>query len=129
MQLMAKDWDREKENGKILVAVNKKIIILHLQITTVWNLVPVIWNFRFGVLAQLARVLDWQSRGHRFDSDILHTKAKSARVSRWRREGHRFDSDILHGSIYYFIFRMHYCESYCNGAFCFAFNWPFLYLL
>ena len=27
-----------------------------------------------GALAQLARVLDWQSRGHRFDSDMLHTK-------------------------------------------------------
>ena len=26
----------------------------------------------FGVLAQLARVFDWQSKGHRFDSDILH---------------------------------------------------------
>jgi hypothetical protein len=25
-----------------------------------------------GALAQLARVLDWQSRGHRFDSDMLH---------------------------------------------------------
>ena len=26
-----------------------------------------------GGLAQLARAFDWQSRGHRFDSDILHT--------------------------------------------------------
>lgn len=26
----------------------------------------------FGGLAQLARAFDWQSRGHRFDSDILH---------------------------------------------------------
>ena len=26
----------------------------------------------FGALAQLARVLDWQSRGHRFDSGMLH---------------------------------------------------------
>jgi hypothetical protein len=25
-----------------------------------------------GALAQLARVLDWQSRGHRFDSGMLH---------------------------------------------------------
>lgn len=25
-----------------------------------------------GVLAQLARVLDWQSRGHGFDSHTLH---------------------------------------------------------
>ena len=26
-----------------------------------------------GALAQLARAFDWQSRGHRFDSDMLHT--------------------------------------------------------
>ena len=26
----------------------------------------------FGALAQLARVPDWQSGGHRFDSDMLH---------------------------------------------------------
>ncbi len=25
-----------------------------------------------GALAQLARAFDWQSRGHRFDSDMLH---------------------------------------------------------
>ena len=25
-----------------------------------------------GGLAQLARAFDWQSKGHRFDSDILH---------------------------------------------------------
>ena len=25
-----------------------------------------------GALAQLARALDWQSKGHRFDSDTLH---------------------------------------------------------
>ena len=25
-----------------------------------------------GGLAQLARVLAWQARGHRFESDILH---------------------------------------------------------
>ncbi len=28
-----------------------------------------------GGLAQLARALPWHGRGHRFDSDILHTKA------------------------------------------------------
>ena len=28
--------------------------------------------FIFGGLAQLARAFDWQSKGHRFDSDILH---------------------------------------------------------
>ncbi len=27
---------------------------------------------KFGGLAQLARVLAWHARGHRFDSDILH---------------------------------------------------------
>ena len=30
-----------------------------------------------GVLAQLARALDLHSRGHRFDSDILHKKKES----------------------------------------------------
>ena len=29
-----------------------------------------------GGLAQLARAFDWQSKGHRFDSDILHRKRK-----------------------------------------------------
>lgn len=28
-----------------------------------------------GALAQLARAFDWQSKGHRFDSDILHSPA------------------------------------------------------
>ncbi len=27
-----------------------------------------------GGLAQLARAFDWQSKGHRFDSDILHSE-------------------------------------------------------
>ena len=31
---------------------------------------------RVGALAQLARAFDWQSRGHRFDSDMLHTEDK-----------------------------------------------------
>ena len=26
----------------------------------------------FGALAQLARAFDWQSKGHRFDSGMLH---------------------------------------------------------
>jgi hypothetical protein len=30
-----------------------------------------------GALAQLARVLDWQSRGHRFDSGMLHLIIKT----------------------------------------------------
>ena len=33
-----------------------------------------------GGLAQLARAFDWQSRGHRFDSDILHVKGLQAIV-------------------------------------------------
>lgn len=32
-----------------------------------------LWLLKGG-LAQLARALGWQSRGHRFESDILHTK-------------------------------------------------------
>jgi hypothetical protein len=31
-------------------------------------------NAKNGGLAQLARAFDWQSKGHRFDSDILHIK-------------------------------------------------------
>ena len=27
-----------------------------------------------GALAQLARAFDWQSRGHEFDSHMLHTE-------------------------------------------------------
>ena len=30
-----------------------------------------------GALAQLARAFDWQSRGHRFDSDMLHDQAEN----------------------------------------------------
>ena len=35
-------------------------------------LITVYWFFSKGGLAQLARALDLHSRGHRFDSDILH---------------------------------------------------------
>ena len=31
-------------------------------------------NENDGVLAQVARAFDWQSKGHRFDSDILHKR-------------------------------------------------------
>ena len=31
---------------------------------------------QLGALAQLARAFDWQSRGHRFDSDMLHSEDK-----------------------------------------------------
>ena len=30
-------------------------------------------DYIIGGLAQLARALAWHARGHRFDSDILHT--------------------------------------------------------
>ena len=33
---------------------------------------PLITHLDYGELAQLARALDLHSRGHRFDSDILH---------------------------------------------------------
>lgn len=29
-----------------------------------------------GVLAHLARAFDWQSKGNRFDSDILHREGR-----------------------------------------------------
>jgi hypothetical protein len=32
-----------------------------------------IFATQYGGLAQLARALAWHARGHRFDSDILHT--------------------------------------------------------
>jgi hypothetical protein len=47
-----------KKNGCRLFAGMKNPLSLPLEI--------------HGALAQLARVLDWQSRGHRFDSDMLH---------------------------------------------------------
>ena len=46
-----------------------------------------------GGLAQLARALDLHSRGHRFDSDILHEKAEEKFIP--IRIG---NSDILHFS-------------------------------
>ena len=33
------------------------------------------FDSHYGGLAQLARALHWQCRGHRFDSDILHKAA------------------------------------------------------
>ncbi len=35
-----------------------------------------------GALAQLARAFDWQSRGHRFDSVMLHETIKPADFQR-----------------------------------------------
>ena len=36
----------------------------------------------FGGLAQLARALDLHSRGHRFDSDILHNSIEYFKVKK-----------------------------------------------
>ena len=44
--------------GRIRIFLKEKIILLQRKIN--------------GALAQLARVFDWQSKGHRFDSDMLH---------------------------------------------------------
>ena len=38
-----------------------------------------------GVLAQLARAFDWQSRGHRFDSVILHAPIKTKHKATTRK--------------------------------------------
>ena len=48
------------KNKKNILSVQKKVVSLH----------PI--STRDGVLAQVARAFDWQSKGHRFDSDILH---------------------------------------------------------
>gem|GEM_PF-2784016 len=63
-----------------------------------------------GVLAQVARAFDWQSKGHRFDSDILHKEGRKKHgplllergISSFGRafgsqsKGNGFDSRILH---------------------------------
>ena len=48
---------------------NKKVIIFAPDFST-----------QVGVLAQVARAFDWQSKGHEFDSHILHKK-RSKRVA------------------------------------------------
>ncbi len=47
----------------VSILLNNRIKFLHLHTFT-------------GVLAQLARALDWQSRGQGFDSPILHLLMK-----------------------------------------------------
>ena len=37
-----------------------------------------------GALAQLARAFDWQSRGHEFDSHMLHKLAKANDLNQGR---------------------------------------------
>ena len=54
--------DRCKNFTKVIVKLNENIFI---------------FTHALGALAQLARAFDWQSRGHRFDSDMLHGKSKS----------------------------------------------------
>ena len=48
---------------KKCLPIQKKVVLLH----------P-LSREKLGVLAQVARAFDWQSKGHRFDSDILHPK-------------------------------------------------------
>jgi hypothetical protein len=54
-----------------------------------------------GGLAQLARALAWHARGHRFDSDILHSDVMLIERPESIREGHppEADSDILHSDV------------------------------
>ena len=40
-------------------------------------------SVKYGGLAQLARALAWQARGHRFDSDILHPKLEILQLRFW----------------------------------------------
>ena len=55
-----------QEKEKNILSVRKKIVSLH----------PISKETQ-GVLAQVARAFDWQSKGHRFDSDILHQRRGS----------------------------------------------------
>ena len=57
-----------QEKEKNILSVRKKSVSLH----------PISKETQ-GVLAQVARAFDWQSKGHRFDSDILHTKMRPTR--------------------------------------------------
>ncbi len=49
---------------KNILSIEKIIVSLHSE--------------NDGVLAHLARAFDWQSKGNRFDSDILHKEAKAS---------------------------------------------------
>ena len=57
---------KTKPKKEDLLAVLK--ILLYLPSTNV------------GGLAQLARAFDWQSKGHRFDSGILHLTIKELQI-------------------------------------------------
>lgn len=54
------DFQQKEKN---ILSIRKKVVSLH----------PILKG-NHGVLAQVARAFDWQSKGHRFDSDILHGK-------------------------------------------------------
>ena len=61
-------WENKNQSKKILSSMDfENIVIFAVQ--------------KDGGLAQLARAFDWQSKGHRFDSDILHyLKRKSYKI-------------------------------------------------
>ena len=55
-----------------LTLIYNKIAAKTLPISCFLLTIFLILLRRVGALAQLARAFDWQSRGHRFDSDMLH---------------------------------------------------------
>ena len=65
-----------------------RVVLIHSKKVGIWYLNFVI--YRFGALAQLARVLAWQARSHGFESRRLHeshfmnddSRAKLAKVPR-----------------------------------------------
>ena len=96
---------------KKILSVQKKVVPLH----------P-ISRVNHGVLAQVARAFDWQSKGHRFDSDILHQEGRyetaffliwgissSGRAFGSQSKGNRFESDILHN-----LFQTHKSGDFCG---------------
>jgi hypothetical protein len=62
--------------------VTRKITVCRHEKFVVYDKL-IIFASHFGVLAQLARALDWQSKGQGFDSPILHTpECKKARMQK-----------------------------------------------
>ena len=59
------------------MGVKDKILGL---VKALWFKNILIFATSIGGLAQLARAFDWQSKGHRFDSDILHLKIKELQL-------------------------------------------------
>ena len=56
-------YTETQQRIKKIWSVKKKVVLLQ----------P-LFEKKNGVLAQVARAFDWQSKGHRFDSDILHQR-------------------------------------------------------